>query len=207
MVRYNISRLLSLGVFLTIWLSGCSSVPLTNFYMFAPDLSQKPEPATVPIPATLAIDVFKADSVYQQDRILFHASPYEVNFYETRRWLRLPEDMITGQILKLIASAGLFQRVHGRPGDLAADYILQGRIRMLDHWYLNDSASSVRVKLDYELRTPEKDGIVWADTFDTSVTIPKLQFSTETMQGFETALLENVQMALTGMTKALAQRK
>ena len=46
----------------------------------------------------MAVDTFEADVPYQQDKIVFRTSPYEVNFYEYHKWLRPPEELVADQI-------------------------------------------------------------------------------------------------------------
>ncbi len=188
-----------------IWLWGCANIPLTHYYTFHPDLEKKVAIAAPKSSYTLAIDTFEADVPYQQDKIVFRTSPYEVNFYEYHKWLRPLEELVTDQVLKLVSSAGLFQSVHSRAFESYSDYILRGKIKMFDQWY-NAGNSFVRIQLEYQLVVPDQEQIIWMNTVETKGDIRNLAI-VETVKGFETALQENVLQALAAIDGVLHQRK
>ena len=188
-----------------IWLCGCSNIPPTHYYTFRPD-SEKTATTTSPkYPHIVAIDAFEAEVPYQQDKIVYRTSPYEVNFHEYRRWLRPLEELVTEQVLKLVSAAGMFQDVHTQAFESYADYIIRGRIKMFDQWY-SEGTSSVRVRLEYHLIALKEERIIWMDTVETETDIPGLEI-VETVKGFETALQENILQALAAIDEVLYQRK
>ncbi len=131
---------------LITWLCGCTDIPLTHNYTFRPDIEKQAETTSPKYPYIIAIDTFEADVPYQQTKIVFRTSPYEVNFYEYHKWLRSPEELVAEQVLKLVSAAGMFQNVHAQAFESYSDYILRGRIKMFDQWY-SEETSSVRVRL------------------------------------------------------------
>ena len=195
-----------------IWLCGCAEIPLTHYYTFRPDVGKNAKTTSSKYPYVVAIDTFEADVPYQQDKIVFRTSPYEVNFYEYHKWLRPPEELVTDQVLKLVSSAGMFQNVHARAFESPPDYIIQGRIKMFDQWN-SGKTSFVRIQLEYHLIAPEEEQIIWMDTVETTANISKLestelaQFIVETVKGFETALQENILQALAAIDGVLSRRK
>jgi len=193
-------------LFYSVWLCyGCANIPLTHYYTFQPDVEKKAQTASPKYPYVIAIDIFEADVPYQQDKIVYRMSPYEVNFYEYHKWLRPPEEMVTEQVLKLVSSAGMFRNVHSSAFESYSDYIIRGRIKMFDQWY-REGISSVRVQLEYHLIAPQEEQIIWMDTVETTTNVPKLEIL-ETVKGFETALQENILQALTAIDEVLHQRE
>lgn len=184
---------------------GCANIPPTHYYTFRPDIEKKAKTISPKYPYIVAIDTFEADIPYQQDKIVYRTSPYEVNFYEYRKWLRPLEELVTEQALKLVSSSGMFQDIHARAFDAYSDYIVRGRIKMFDQWY-SEGAFSVQVRLEYYLVAPQEERIIWMDTVETKANIAKLEI-VETVKGFETALQENILQALTAIDEVLSQRK
>jgi len=190
---------------LLLTLSGCSSrVPITHYYTFHPQPWKSQAAATAIFPHILAVDAFNADAPYQQERIVFRTSPYEVNFYEYRKWLRPPTDLVTEQVFRALKTSGFFHDV--RTYESGADYLLQGRIMMFEQWYEDQETSTVHVGIRYSVVTPDEDHIIWTNTIETSAKTPSLDIL-ETIQAFETALQENTRQALISLKQALEHQQ
>ncbi len=184
-------------------LGGCSSkIPLTHYYTFHPQSPTSGKPTAAKYPKILAIDTFQADAPYQQERLVFRTSPYEVNFYEYRKWLRPPTELVTEQVFRAFKTSGTFQ--DARLYESGADYLLQGRIVMFEQWYEEQQASTVHVGIRYALMTLDEERIIWADTIETSETTPSLDIL-GTIQAFETALQHNIRQAIASMEQAFDQ--
>lgn len=188
-----------------LFLEGCSSVPLTHYYTFPPDLNPSVPAATSTYPLVLALEPFDAEGPYAQEKIVYRDSPYEVNFYEYHKWLRSPEKLATDQALKLIAATRMFKRVHARPFQVYADYVLQGRMIMFDQWR-NTTPPYVRIQIEYQLMEPQEERILWTDRIDTTANITSLAL-VDTVKGFETALQENLLRALSALEPVVSQPK
>lgn len=185
--------------------SGCSSsIPITHYYTFHPQPFAGQKPATAAHPQILAVDTFSADVPYQQERLVFRTSPYEVNFYEYRKWLRSPTDLVTDQVFHAIKAAGIFQ--DARLYETGADYLLQGRIVMFEQWYEEQQTSTIHVGIRYALTTADEEHILWLDTIETSAKTPSLDIL-ETIQAFEAALQQNIRQAITHISQAIEQKQ
>ena len=186
-----------------LWLSGCVNVPPTHYYAFRPDSVNGAELISPKYPYVLGIEAYEANFPYQQDKIIFRTSPYEVNFYEYHRWLHPPTDLVTEQVQKLFFSSGLFERIHARPFESYSDYILQGSIHLFDQWDTGStSISSIRIRIYHQLILPDESQILWAKTIETTATVPSLEI-VEIVKGFETALQENIRQAIAAIDKVL----
>jgi ABC-type uncharacterized transport system auxiliary subunit len=198
--------LLLLWGFCLLWLGGCfAEVPLLHYYTFQPIVSEIAETPGSKFPYVLGVEPYEADVPYQQDKIVFRTSAYEVNFYEYHRWLRPPVELVTEQVQKLFASSGLFRRVHADTLELYSDYILRGKILMFDQWYHGETASA-QVGIAYRLIDPTQEKLIWTNVIETTVTMPNLEIL-ETIQGFEAALQNNVQQAIIAIDKVLSQKE
>lgn len=183
---------------------GCAQVPLTHYYTFHPDPDIR-EKASSTFPYILAIETFEAETPYQHDKIVFRTSPYQVAFYEYHKWLRPLEELVPDHIMNIVSARAMFSHVHDQAFELAADYILLGEISMFDRWDTS-TPSVARIQITYQLIHVQSDSIVWMDTIDSTAQITSLEFVVDTVKGFETALSENIQQALTAIDEVLSQQ-
>jgi ABC-type uncharacterized transport system auxiliary subunit len=188
-------------------LVGCTSVPTTHYYAFQPTLTvslQETENTTTS-PFRISVESYEGDVPYQQDRIVFRTSVYEISFYEYHRWLRPPTELVTEQVLKHARASGLFRNVLAGGFDASARYVLDGRVLMFDQWYTGQNRSTVRVGVRYRLSAPElEEGVLWDETIETTADSPNMEIL-EVIKAFETALHDNIMQAFAAIDRVVAQ--
>ncbi len=198
----------TIGCLTLLFLVSCAAnIPLTHYYTFQPLFNKSTEAKSPKYPYILGIDAFEADTPYQQERIVYRTSPYEINFYEYRRWLRPPTELVMQQVRKHIKMAALCTRVHTFSFESYADYIIQGEITMFDQWYQDKNTSLIQVGIQYQLLDSETEQILWIDNIETTATVPSLAISIEIVKGFESALQRNIQQMLIAIENVFAQRQ
>jgi ABC-type uncharacterized transport system auxiliary subunit len=134
-------------------LAACAAAPEIRYFRVEYPL---PGPsANSPLPLTLGIMRLRAPEPYHQERIIYRASPYQVQYYVRERWESPPVDMVNDRLFDQFARSGRFQRVVSwRQGEAPA-YRLEPRLRRFeevdegDAWY-------GQVELEYELL--DRDG-------------------------------------------------
>lgn len=161
MIKKTIPTIL-LGLFL-LFLTGCGSVPATYYYRVDSD-SSPGQIVNSPIPITLGIAQFDADVVYEEDRIVYRNSPYEVQYYHYRRWVAPPRKMVKDALLEQFRSSGAFQRVVGVPSTEKLDYVLKGKINAFEKWDENDARFG-SVGIEFELYHISTGDLVWKAEF------------------------------------------
>jgi ABC-type uncharacterized transport system auxiliary subunit len=128
-----------------------------------------------------------------------------VNFYEYRRWLRPPTELVTEQVLKYLQTSDLFSSVYGEDVDSPVDYVLQGRILMFDQWYNDENTATTQVGIRYQLLDLEREQMVfWTEVIETSATTSNMEIL-ETIKTFEEALHTNILQAITAIERVLDQ--
>lgn len=203
--------ILSVLVMFCCW--GCANIPLTHYYTFRPDIELTENPVSSTYPYILTIEPFETDFPYQERRIVFRRSPYEVNFYEYHKWLQPLEKLVAEQVFKLASATQMFQHVHNQAFGTYADYIIHGSINMFDFWY-SPPTPFVRIQLEYQLIAAKEDQIIWMQMIDTTREIETLDLTepvtsshiVEIVKVFEAALHDNVVQALMMMDRVLSQQ-
>ncbi len=186
-------------------LSGCAGVPDTHYYTFQPTLVESPqEPDQTSYPFGLYVESYGGDVPYQQDKIVFRSSAYEIKFYEYHLWLRPPTELVTEQVLKQLSASRLFRSVQEGSFDASTRYILEGRVLMFDQWYTEQKRSIVRVGIRYRLLNPElEQDILWDETIETASTTPNMEIL-EVIKAFEATLHENIRQAIVKIDRVVA---
>ena len=204
MKQYH-TLLLLVGILFGV--SGCfTNIPLMHYYTFQPASEKAAKGETPKYPYVIGVEAFDANAPYQQDKIVFRTSAYEVNFYEYHRWLRPPADLLQEQTVKLLTTSALFQKVHAYVFESFADYSLIGRIVMFDQWNNADKTAAVHVGITYQFINPEQQRLVWSDTI-TVITPTSSLGVVETVKAFESALQENILQAIAAIDQVLSQER
>lgn len=189
-----------------VLLAGCTaSVPLTHYYTFQPTQRARAEQTSPQFPYILGVETFEADSPYQQDRIVYRDSMYEVNFYEYRRWLRPPTELVAEAVQRHLEQAGLCERVHTFEMESYSDYTLRGKIELFDRWFDEDTTSHARVSILYQLFDSESRKILWMKRVETTAPITTLDM-VDVVKGFETALQQNMQQVVAALDRTFHQQ-
>ena len=128
-------------------LGGCGAAPELRYYRV--ECPAPPRTAGPPLPVTLGIARLSAPEPYQQERILYRASPYRVQSYGSERWETPPAEMVDALLLERFTESGKFQRVVSWRRE-AVDYRLQVRLRRFEEVDEGDTWYGV-VEFAYEL--------------------------------------------------------
>ncbi|MFQ5768956.1 MAG: ABC-type transport auxiliary lipoprotein family protein [bacterium] len=138
----------------------CGSVPPTFYYRIDYTMQEPSTQNNNISPYTLGISQFTADILYENDKIVYRRSPYEVQFYHYRRWVAPPKKIVTEKLLKQFRASGEFQRVVSIPSTFKIDYILKGRIQAFEEWDESSAWYGI-VALEFQLQNPETKEILW----------------------------------------------
>jgi len=142
-----------------ILICSCGSIPEMHYYMLdrAP-ASLLHHDAKYPI--RLGIENFKTDPLYDNERIVYRESPYEVKFYDYHRWVTPTSKMVTEQVIELFSSSKLFREVAPFPLTSNVDYLTQGTIVAFEEWDENDNWYG-NVKIFFQLLKASDNSLVW----------------------------------------------
>lgn len=144
--------------------AGCGSVPETYYYMPTYPMVT-PVNAHAPLDIVLGVEKFQAEVVYNDDRIIYRESPFEVKYYYYRRWISEPRHLVTEKALAHLKHSGYFRDVVAYPSLIKLDYLLRGRVLAFEEWDENKSMYG-KVAFTVELLKPTQDAIIWRATFE-----------------------------------------
>jgi ABC-type uncharacterized transport system auxiliary subunit len=143
----------------------CGSVPEVRYYMVnLPVMEQQSQGDHQGLPVSLGVSTLRASPVYEDDRIIYRQSPYEVNFYHYRRWVVAPSEMVSEKVYQRFAESGTFAEVVRYNGGRDVDYVLSGDLLAFEEWDEND-AWYAQVGLRTRLTATGTGEVVWEETF------------------------------------------
>lgn len=187
-------------------LAACGgSTPVTRYYALAPATAPAPAAgsATAAPPArpapTIAIEPLDADPPYDDDRIVYRADPYRVDYYEYHRWSASPGTMLADYLSRALERTGRFHAVLRDPSD-AAPITLGGHLDAIeeidashDHWIGH-------ISLDLTATDRASGVVVWSKHFDESEPL-----SAQSPEGLARALSKAMARVVAQVTPELAR--
>ncbi len=145
-------------------LPGCGGVPETFYYTLAFESSLPLNDDHSPLPFALGVEKFQSEMVYDDDRIIYRDSPFEIKYYYYRRWVAPPRHLVTEKVLSHLSESGLFEKVTAYPSMVNVKYVLSGRLLAFEEWDEQDKWFG-KVTFKASLYEPATQRVVWSDTF------------------------------------------
>lgn len=146
---------------IALWAASCGAVPRTNYYALRvppPPAAHDPKTAGV-----VGVEHFRAADVLRDDRIVYYASPMELNFYQYHRWSAEPATMLTELVARRLEQSGAFMAVRVLPSREPMDYLVRGRVLNFEEV---DSGTNVkgRAGLEMMLVRVRDHKILWSES-------------------------------------------
>ena len=146
---------------LALWAASCGSVPKTNYYTLrVPPPPAAHDPKTT---AVVGVERFRAADVLRDDRIVYYASPTELNFYQYHRWSADPATMLTELVARRLEQFGTFTAVRVLPSREPVDYLVRGRVLNFEE-VDNVTGVKARAAVEMMLIRARDHKILWSDS-------------------------------------------
>ncbi|HWO21792.1 MAG TPA: ABC-type transport auxiliary lipoprotein family protein [Kofleriaceae bacterium] len=145
--------------------AGCAGkVPETRYYQLATATATSGARAagggvdTSDAPV-LALEPLAAEEAYQDERIVYRASPYRLDYYNYHRWSAPPGMMITGYLEQALERSGKFRAVV-RESD-SAPFVLGGRLIAIEEVDESRARWLGRVAVELTLKDAQSGEVLW----------------------------------------------
>lgn len=153
------SYLVAVALFAT--LLGCSGAPNVKYYTVSPELVE--QQSTTRGTAVLAVEQFVGDAAYEDTRMVYRESDYELDYYHYHRWTSPPGVMLSDFLRVAYGRSGLFRSVESGFSPEAAAF-LSGRVVAIEEVDVSGDEWRARVVLDMRLRNSKTGRVVWSKT-------------------------------------------
>ena len=146
-------------------LQSCGGVPETYYYTLAFEPDKKLNDGHPPLPFALGVEKFQSEVIYDDDRIIYRDSPFEVKYYFYRRWVAPPRHLFTEKVTGYLADSRLFEAVTTYPTPANVKYILSGRLLAFEEWDEQNNWFG-KVVFTANLQEPSTRRVVWQGKFE-----------------------------------------
>jgi len=152
-----------LGILGILVLAGCFSRPGRQYF----DISLTTETVSSDVRSEriLMIDDVLIDDVYDDYRIVYRVSPYEINYYSFIFWADKPDILIEDSIADYFAEKGLFRDVVQEFDQPVPDWILKARIHIIEE-VDEEPAWSARLAMEMKILNAETQDVLVSHRFD-----------------------------------------
>lgn len=134
----------------------CGRVPDTHYYTIYYPL---PERLNAPprFAGSLVVAKITAEEAYQGDRLVYQRNPFEYDYYNYRRWIEPPPDLIEKWLVRHLRAQNYFTRVSSYANylPLTKDYEL--RLHIADFKEVDTNGRwQAEVRFEYIFRTSDQ---------------------------------------------------
>lgn len=140
------------------------AMPTTRLYRLQP-------PAPTACAATprgsLRVRDMQVASAYDDARIAYRESAYQLRRYEYHQWAAPPGELVSDALRDGYAASGCFARV-GRDHDAPADAELHGRVLALEEVDVTRTQWSAHLRIELDLRDARTHRRLWSHEYDLS---------------------------------------
>jgi len=110
------------------------------------------------------VEKFTAETIFDDDRIIYRDSPFEVKYYHYRRWAALPRALVTDAVLQQLRDSTCCREVVALPAPGHVDFILAGRVLAFEEWDEGDKWYG-RAALMVQVYEPTARRMIWSQVF------------------------------------------
>jgi len=114
---------------------------------------------------SLLIDRIVVDDLYDDFRILYRLSPYEINYYTLSFWAEKPSKMIHDSLDHYFAAQNNFRKVILNPVGAEADWVLRCTLHRIEEIDA-EAAWAARLAMDIEIAEVKTGAVLAARHFD-----------------------------------------
>jgi ABC-type uncharacterized transport system auxiliary subunit len=120
----------------------------------------------------LLIESVHAEGLYDDFRVIYRNSPYQVNYYSYDFWVKKPAVLIKQSMMNFLSSIGVFTRVIDKYSIFEPDLLFKSRLFNMEE-VDKETAWYARLSLEIEIYDFRTKKSLWVYRFDRQKPIPK----------------------------------
>lgn len=148
------------GIILIIF-HGCISSPGKNYYQ----LHMKCRGSVIKIGKILLVESVDVDPIYNDYRMVYRLSPYELNYYSYKFWIKKPGQMMRDAIFEYLSKKNIFDKVLKKFSDEEPDFLLKAKLNALEEYDLKETWFA-RLNMEIEIKNHKTGNTVLTHNFD-----------------------------------------
>ena len=185
-----------------LFVAGCLSSPTKRYFQIVPmDMDAQPHPS---IGKALYIEPVRVDPLYDDFRVIYRVSPYELKYYSNAFWAKKPDNLLREAMSDYLLRKAGFDRVTTDVLQGDPEIVLRSNVRLIEEidnpgtWY-------GRLAMDIEFLEFKSGRRLIRHSFDRKIPLParKAQFLPAVLSGI---LVEELDAAMRKLAEALAEK-
>jgi len=144
---------------------GCGKVPQIHYYTveLTPPATESSRTRALH-PISVGIAKFDGGYLYNNDRIVFRDSTFEIHYWNYRRWIASPAILVTDGLQEYLQKGALFQDVTRFPSASRLRYVFFGKIKAFEEF---DSPAAWYGRVEYEIKLKDTvtGQVVWKKNY------------------------------------------
>ncbi len=158
-----------------IVLGGCGSTHAKRYFEIR---SVAPAEAALPkIAKRLLVQMPSVDALYDDTRILYRVTPFEIEYYPYEFWAEKPGKQIASAVADFLVKKEVFQAVETDPARIEPDIVLRSRVHAVEE-IDNPDTWLARLAMDYQFIDAKTGETLASAAFDRSSQIAKAHVGT-----------------------------
>lgn len=148
---------------LILLLSSCISSPSRKYYQLY--LKGEESPSEKTINKTIMVEMVKADDLYDDFRVVYRISPFQINYYSYAFWADKPAKLVGDSLSHYLLKKQIFRKVIRDISEGTPDIILKSKIHFIEEidspetWY-------ARLSMEIEIFDVESNERLYFHQFD-----------------------------------------
>lgn len=144
-------------VLIVVLLQGCLSSPVKRYYQLHMEVDQAV--GSPQINKIVMVTPMEVDSAYNDYRIVYRLSPYELNYYSYEFWIKKPVQMVRDSVVAYLSSGTAFKKVITKYSEGNPDLLLRAKVDALEEYDRAD-AWFARLKMEITVIDFRTDKVV-----------------------------------------------
>jgi ABC-type uncharacterized transport system auxiliary subunit len=186
-------------LFVSLW--GCISSPSSGKRYYQLHMLGDAGGPAHRIEKTLLVEPVEVDSVYDDYRLVYRLSPYELNYYAYEFWTKKPGALVRDAVVDYLSRRGVFKKVITRYAEGDPDLLLQAEIRAIEEYDRAD-AWFAHLKMTIKIKSLKTDEIVLLRSFDRREKLSEKKVGKVPM-ALSTVLEEELAILIAQLTKKM----
>lgn len=185
-----------------VLLAACSSMPVKRYFQVG--LAEFPRVSLPRFEKSVRVAPVEVDPFYDDFRIIYRVSTYELRYYPYEYWAKKPSIMLRAAAAEMLAGMRAFSQVSADDADAEADFILRMRVRVMEE-VDSPNAWQGRLAADLEFMEGGAGETLLAHSFDRKLAMRdnKVEMLPAALTGI---LYEELQKAVAALADKLGYR-
>ncbi len=144
-------------VLIVVFLQGCMSSPVKRYYQLHMEVDRAA--GTPQINKIVMVSPMEVDSAYNDYRMVYRLSAYELNYYSYEFWIKKPAQMVRDSVIDYLSRGMAFKRVFTKYAEGDPDLLLRAKVNALEE-YDHANAWFAHLKMVITIKNYRTDKIV-----------------------------------------------